>query len=157
MAFIYETENFIVEASDTPHITRTDGGHIRILPKKHFCDRTELPPQLAIELIRLTMVVGKAMKKALTVRGIKIMRINYVEAGNWAFKTGAKPFLHIHLYGRAKEAKRQPYKEAVYLPDRSTGFYKNVEPLNKEDIKEIKKQIKLVLKEKKYAENNWKL
>jgi hypothetical protein len=42
----------------------------------------------------------------------------------------------------------------VYLPDRGTGFYDGFEPLNNEDIKEIKTQINIVLQEEKYSEKN---
>ncbi len=157
MAQIYETKNFIVEAFEKPHVTRTDGGHIKIYPKKETVDRTELSPKLAIELIRLSMVVGKAMKIGMTNRGIKIVRINYQDMGNWAFKNKKQPCFHIHVYGRAKDAKFQLYQEAVQLPDRSTGFYDKFESLNKEDILEIQKQIKLILKEDKFDESNWGL
>ena len=80
---IFQTENFIVEAAGKPHIARTDGGHIRIQPKVKYTDRTQLSPQTAIELIRLTMVVGEAMSVALHRRGIDIGRLNYQDNGNW--------------------------------------------------------------------------
>lgn len=157
MAFIYETPNFIVESFETPHVSRTDGGNLRILPKKKLLDRTKLPPSLAIEFMRLTMIVGAAFARAMEQRGIELTRINYQDMGNWAFKTGETPFFHLHIYGRAKNAIYQPYKEAVQLPDRSSGFYKKFVPLNNEDIKEIRKQIEIISREKKYKLENWKL
>jgi len=157
MALIYETQNFIVEAFEKPHVTRIDGGHIKIYPKKEVIDRTELSPKEAIELMRLTMVVGKAMEVGMTKRGIKIARVNYQEMGNWAFKTNKEPYFHLHIYGRAKDAKYQPYDEAVQLPDRSTGFYDGFEPLNKKDITEIRKEIGIILKEDKYKDSAWGL
>lgn len=157
MKIIYETKNFIVEAFEKPHVTRTDGGHIKISPKKQITDRTELSPELAIEFMRLTLIAGKAMKVGMTNRGIEIIRINYQDMGNWAFKKNEKPYFHMHLYGRSEDAKYQPYKEAIQLPDRSFGFYDNFEPLNAKDIEEIQKQIKIILKENKYKDSNWKL
>jgi len=157
MALIYKTKNFIVEAFDTPHVTRTDGGHIKIYPKVKILDKTMMSPKMAIEYIRLTMVVGQAMKIGMTNRGIEIAIINYQEMGNWVFKRGEQPYFHVHIYGRAKNAKYQPYQEAVQLPDRATGFYDKFEPLNKEDIIEIKKQISLIIKEDKYKDANWGL
>lgn len=157
MALIYETDNFIVESFETPHVTRTDGGHVKIYPKDHIIDRTELDPKMAIECMRLTMVVGGALKKAMTNRGIEIMRVNYHDMGNWAFKKGKDPYFHYHIYGRAKNAKYQPFMEAVYLPDRSTGFYDDFEPLNEDDVDEIKKEIEHILKETKYQDKNWHL
>ena len=64
MAQIYQTENFIVSAPEKPLVTRIDGGHIKISPKVKLADRTRLTPKLAIELMRLTMVVGEAMAGA---------------------------------------------------------------------------------------------
>ena len=34
MAKIYETKNFIVESHEKPEVDRTEGGHIKISPKK---------------------------------------------------------------------------------------------------------------------------
>lgn len=155
MVTIYTSPNFVVESFETPHVDRNDGGHIRIYPKQEILDRTELTPVLAKEFMRLTMVVGKAMKIAMTKQGLTIMRINYQDMGNWTYKLGKTPFFHLHIYGRAKEAKYQPYQEAVQLPDRSTGFYDKFKPLTKSDGLEIKKQIELIFKEKKYDDKEW--
>jgi len=157
MTIIYESKNFIVEVMDFPLVDRMDGGHIRISPKKHLLDRTEMDSKLAIEFIRLTIVVGKAMKKGLINRGIKIMRINYQEMGNWAFKTGRPPYFHIHIFGRAEDAKYQLFPEAVSLPPRESGFYDEFKPLNKQDIKIIKELIESSLKTSKFSDNKWGL
>lgn len=155
---IYETKNFIVESHEKPFITRTDGGHIRIRIKDDsIIDRTKLDPKTAIELMRLTMVVGSAMETAMNNLGIPVVKINYQDMGNWAWKTNTKPFLHIHVFGRASNALKQIWPESVYLPDRGTGFYDDFEPLNSKDIEEIKKQINIVLQEEKYSEEKWDL
>ena len=156
MAQIYKTKNFIVESHENPFIARTDGGHIRIRIKNTFIsDRTQLTPATAIELMRLTMLVGEAMEKGLNNRNIKIIKINYQDMGNWAFKTGNKPFLHVHVFGRTKNAKYQVFPESVYLPDRSSGFYDKFEPLNNNDILEIKKQIEFLSRNDKYQSSKW--
>ena len=157
MVKIYETKNFITEAVDKPHVTRTDGGHIKIYPKKRLADRTELSPKLAIELMRLTMVVGEAMAVGMNNRGIDIERINYQDNGNWSVFKPEGPYLHIHLYGRAKSAKIQKYGDALHMPQRETGFYDKCEPLNAGDIKEIRKQIEMILKKDKYKDSLWNL
>lgn len=157
MALIYSTENFIVEASDKPHVTRTDGGHIKIYPKIKVVDRTQLNSKLAIELMRLTVIVGEAMTAALNKQGIDIGRINYQDNGNWSLFKPEGPYLHIHLYGRAKSAKINKYGDACHFPQRDTGFYDKFEPLNQKDIQEIKKEIKSILKQEKYQDKNWRL
>ncbi|KAB2840634.1 MAG: hypothetical protein F9K45_08820 [Melioribacteraceae bacterium] len=67
------------------------------------------------------------------------------------------PFLHVHLYGRAKGATIQKYGEACSFPFRETGFYDGFEPLNSEDILEIQKQVEIILQQKKYDKINWGL
>jgi hypothetical protein len=75
--------------------------------------------------------------------------------GNWAFKTGEKPYLHYHIFGRASDAVKQPWPESVQLPDRGTGFYEGFEPLDQDDIREIQNQIAVVEAQDKYVTANW--
>jgi diadenosine tetraphosphate (Ap4A) HIT family hydrolase len=150
MAIITETDNFVVESAERPHIDRRDGGHIRILPKKRVSDRTRLPLNLAKELVILSMVVGEAMRAALNKRGIDVGRINYQENGNWGVFKPEGPYLHLHLYGRARSAKIQPFGQAIRLPSRETGFYDKFEPLNQGDIRQIRSEIERVMAKRKY-------
>lgn len=154
---IFQTKNFIVETLEKPHVSRTDGGHIFISPKVRLLDRTQLSPELAIEMMRLTMVVGEAMASALIKRGVDIGRINYQDNGNWGVFKPEGPELHIHLYGRAKSAVTQKYGEALRFPFPETGFYDSFEPLNEGDREEIKKEIEIILKQEKYQDQNWHL
>ncbi len=155
---IYETENFVVAVPKVPHIPRIDGGHLWIrAKKKYFSSRIELEPKLAIEVMRLTMLLGEAMQKGMKNRGINVERINYQENGNWAYQKGMNPEFHIHLYGRTKDSKTQTWGEALIFPNKSTGFYDNFERFNNEDIEEIKRQIDLLEKEDKYNLVNWRL
>ena len=154
----YETENFVVCIPKIPHIPREDGGHIWIRSKeKYFCSRLDLSPKEATEVMRLTMLISEAMIKGMKNRKINIERINYQENGNWAYQKGNKPVFHIHLYGRTKNSKTQIFGEALSFPNKETGFYDNFEPLNFDDINEIKKQISLLEKNERYNLANWKL
>ncbi len=158
MAFIYETQNFIVESREKPFLPRTDGGHIRILSKDiSLTDRTKLEPKMAIELMRITMIVGEALQTAMNNRGIPVVKINYQDMGNWSYKEGKPPILHVHVFGRASNAVKQPWPESMYLPDRKTGFYDGFEPLDEEDNKEILKQILIVSAGEKYRLEAWGL
>ena len=155
---IYESENFFVEASERPHVDRNDGGHIKIYPKVRLLDRQQLSPKQAIELMRLTVVVGQAMNKIMNEHGVDIGRINYQDNGNWTvFKPEGS--LHIHLYGRAKSAKTHKYGQACYFPyiGDNPEYYKNFKPLNKGDVKDIKTEIKRLLKEEKFSDSEWGL
>lgn len=155
---IYESPNFIIESREQPFLPRTDGGHIRIITKdKSIASRTQLEPKVAIELMRLTMVTGEALEKAMNKRGIPVVKINYQDMGNWAAKDNTQPFLHVHVFGRASNAIKQPWPESMYLPDRKTGFYEGFEPLNEEDIKQIKEEMTAILKQEKYQNREWGL
>ncbi len=155
---IYETENFVVAVPKVPHIPRTDGGHLWIRSKeKYFSSRIELEPKLAIEVMRLTILIGEAMEKAMKNRDINVERINYQENGNWAYQKGMNPEFHIHLYGRTKDSTTQTWGEALVFPNKSTGFYDNFEKFNNEDIEEIKKQITILEQDGKFIKENWSL
>lgn len=155
---IYETENFVVAVPKIPHIPRTDGGHLWIRAKAPlFESRCDFTPKLAIELMRLTMLVGESMKEAMKIRGINIEKINYQENGNWAYQKNKKPIFHLHLYGRVKNSVTQTFGEALVFPNKSTGFYDKFEPFNEDDILEIKKQIEILKKSEKYNLKNWNL
>ena len=159
MTLIYENDNFIVEASDKPHVDRDDGGHIKILPRIKVLDRQNLSPKLSIELMRLLSIVGEAMSIAMNKMGVDIERINYQDMGNWSVFKKEGPYLHYHLYGRAKSAKIQKYGETVFTPlrEKDPEFYSKFKPLNSEDIKEIKKEIFRLFKLEKYSDSNWGL
>ena len=152
----YKTENFVAVVAEEPHVSREEGGHIKIRHKDSLYDsRTDLTPELAKEVYRLSMLVGEAMKTGLRNRGIDLVRINYQENGNWAYKKDKLPIFQIHLYGRAKNSKMQKWPESLYFPDWDSGFYRNNESLNDEDIAEIQKQIEILEKSEKYNIINW--
>ncbi len=158
---IYESPSFKVVAADEPVVSRKDGGHIVIIPKNkdNLPDLMYLDPKRAVELIRLTMIVGEAMTIALKRQGIDIGKINYQENGNWAVFKSEGPKMHIQVFGRAKSAKIQKYGEALYFPNKKENpqFYNNIETLNKEDVKAIKKEMDKLFKTKKYDDKNWHL
>jgi diadenosine tetraphosphate (Ap4A) HIT family hydrolase len=159
MAMIYTSENFFVEAVEKPHVDRDDGGHIKIYPKIRILDRQQLSPKQAIELMRLTVVVGQAMTKIMNEHGVDIGRLNYQDNGNWIVFKPEGSYLHIHLYGRAKSAKTHKYGQACFFPHREEKpeYYENFKPLNEDDVKDIKIEIERLLKEEKFSDTEWGL
>ena len=152
----FETENFIVESHPKPFVSREEGGHIRIRVKdESITDRTKLFPRQAMELMRLSMIVGEAMERGMNKQGVPIVKINYQDMGNWAYKENRLPFLHIHIFGRVKNSVKQPFPESVYLPDRNTGFYDGFEPLREEDEQVIKNIIEELFQEEKFSDTSW--
>jgi len=122
-----------------------------IFPKVPVRDRTQLPPKLAIEYMKLSMVVGEALKSAMARRGVDIGIVNYQDMGNWGVFKPEGPTLHMQVYGRATTATVQKYGDAVQLPHRETGFYDNFRPLDGQDIQEIKTDIQKLLTSDKYS------
>ena len=147
---IYETDNFKVLAVARPFIDRQEGGHILIFPKVPVRDRTKLSPQLAVEYTKLSMVVGEALRSAMSRRGVEIGIVNYQDMGNWGVFKPEGPTLHMHIYGRATTATVQKYGDAVQLPHRETGFYDNFKALNDGDIEEIRADIEKLMQSDKY-------
>lgn len=158
MALIYNTKNFILESHDRPFVSREDGGHIKITVKdKSITDRTKLSVDQAIELMRFSIIVGKAFEKVMNAQGIPVVKINYQDMGNWAWKQGVIPHLHLHIFGRSENAKKQVFPEAVYLPDRSTGFYEGFVPLSAEDISLLKSEIDYLFDLEEYSDATWRI
>lgn len=149
MPLIYETTNFTISTPEQPHVGRGDGGHLIINPKVTVEDRTKLSRALAVELMKLTMVAGEAMKTVLIRQGIDIGRINYQDNGNWRHE------LHVHLYGRARGARLQPYGHALAFPPTKQAFQEqmgNLEPLREDDVAELKAEIVRLLATEKYRD-----
>lgn len=154
----YETPNFTVESHPEPFVSRQDGGHLRISVKnKNITDRTLLSPKQAIELMRLTMIVWKSLQEVMNIQGIPVVKINYQDMGNWAFKTGKSPFLHIHIFWRSKNAVKQVFPESVYLPARESGFYEGFEPLNEQDVSLLKEKFDKYFALREYSNTIWGL
>jgi diadenosine tetraphosphate (Ap4A) HIT family hydrolase len=147
---VYETDNFLIQAASRPFIDRAEGGHMYIFPKVPVRDRTQLSPGLAVEYMKLSMVVGEALVSAMSRRGVDIGIVNYQDMGNWGVFKPEGPTLHMQIYGRAKTAVHQKYGDAVQLPHRETRFYDSFNPLDSEDIKEIAADIGKLLESDKY-------
>ncbi len=128
---IVETDNFTLGNHEAPEVGRTDGGHLVINPKVTVADRSELSPELVKEMALFTVVAGRALKDGLAERGIKIGRVNYQDNGNW------RPELHIHIYGRAYDAKYQIYGQPIKAA-RTKAEKVIQEPLTPEDCQAIR-------------------
>jgi diadenosine tetraphosphate (Ap4A) HIT family hydrolase len=149
MALIYESANFTISTPEQPHVARGDGGHLVINPKVVVEDRTHLSRALAIELMKLTMVAGEAMKTVMTRNGIDIGRINYQDNGNWRHE------LHVHVYGRARNATLQTYGHPLSFPPTAQAFKEqmgNLKPLRADDIAEFKAEIVRLLATPRYRD-----
>jgi diadenosine tetraphosphate (Ap4A) HIT family hydrolase len=149
MALIFESEHFEIVTPENPHVSRSDGGHLIVNPKVPVEDRTQLSRDKAIELMKLTMIAGEALKIVLTRRGIAIGRINYQDNGNWRHE------LHVHLYGRARGATIQIYGHPLTFPPTREAFKDQMgelEPLTQDDIAALKSEIIRLIRSEKYRD-----
>lgn len=94
-----------------PHISPSDGGHLMVIPDRRIEERSKLNPFEALELVFLSIVGGKLLK-----RQHGAAWINYQENGNWRLDSGKETILHLHVYGRSRAAKAQPYGESLSFP-----------------------------------------
>lgn len=159
MALIYETKHYLVQSADYPLVDRNDGGHITIDPKFKVSTRQELTPKQAIELMRLTIVVGAAMDKVMNQQGVNVGRINYQDNGNWSVFKSEGPLLHYHLYGRAKSAVHQPYGQTLYMPhkEENPAFYEQFQALTAEDVAAMQEEIISLFRQERFTDDAWSL
>ena len=158
MPTILTTDDFIVKAPDRPHHSRENGGHIVIMPKVRYAHRYEMPLNIASKMMHLSQVLGEAFTKVMRSNGIDIVRINYQDNGNWAYKEPVyPPHLHWHLYGRTLHEKHprndprfQAFPDALVFPDESTDFYEGFRPLTEQDCQDILSVFQDLLTSKKY-------
>jgi len=156
---IFQSDNFTVEAVEHPLIDRDDGGHIVVNPVVKISDRQQLTVRQAIEFMRLSIVAGQALSSVMRKNGVNVGRINYQDNGNWGvFKPGG-PVFHLHLYGRATNAKFQPYGQACYFPhiDQHPDFYARLRPLTEADIRGMRKEVQNLLSQEKFTNTTWGL
>ena len=149
MPVVFESKHFVIVAPEHPHVSRRDGGHLIINPRVAVEDRTQLSREQAVELVKLTMVAGEAMKIALTRRGVDIGRINYQDNGNWRHE------LHVHLYGRARGATIQKWGQPLSFPPTAQAqkaLAGTLEPLDAEDVAALKTEMARLLASDKYRD-----
>ncbi len=153
---IYETSHFEIKTSSSPHVSRTDGGHIVIYPLEPVRNRWDFDIPRAKALMRLTMLAGEAMVAALNENGVPVERINFQDNGNWGINTERGPWFHLHLYGRSRDSVLQTRGEALRLPLRSEfRTQEPFEPLTEADRLGIARHIAQLAGEDRYQLASW--
>ncbi len=137
---IFETEHCYLKAPKKPHVDRFDGGHLVVSPKKRFLDRQSMLREVLFDCVELSVHAGRALKETLAKSGIELGRINYQDNGNWSLFSKVGPSFHLHIYGRAKDAKIQKFGQALYFPHPKDEpeFYKLNESLKDGEILSVK-------------------
>lgn len=158
MTLIAEYPDLVVYAPEHPLHSRENGGQVTIRPVPDFEQRYDLPLELAARYMHLSMVVGEAFTNIMRREGIDVVRINYLDLGNWAYKDPRKkPHVHLHLFGRTLTEKHpaddpgyQAFPNVFFFPDKETGYYKLFKPLTIMDCSNIKTEMNILLQTPKY-------
>src|SRR5215471_5633235 len=143
---VYDDRYFTVVAPELPLNCREDGGHLILMKKEAVSDRSELSCQEAIDFIRITMIVGRAMYDVLEVE-----RMNYEDLGNWGLDEPGGAKMHLHFFGRAREQIHQIRGQHIFFYPKDHKIYKgHLAPLNSEDLERLRIRIRELANETKY-------
>lgn len=137
---LFETEHCRIAIPQRPHVSREEGGHMVIFPKRKVSERFELTEAEAYDMLITSIRLGRAMTEVLGSQGVDIKTINYQDNSNWSFLRGDdKPSLHLHLYGRVPDTVYQTFGQSLYFPDPNDHpeFYDRNIPLTDEDTEKI--------------------
>lgn len=146
-ACVYEDEYFKVIVPKVPLNCRADGGHLILLKKDPVFDRSDLSCEEAIDFVRISMAVGRAMYDVLGVE-----RMNYEDLGNWGLDDPGGPKMHLHFFGRAKEQTHQVRGQHMFLFPKDHPIYRgHLQPLSDNEVDALRRKIESVLSEAKYV------
>ena len=144
---IYEDQYFSVFSPPLPLNCRDDGGHLILIKKDQVRDRSDLSWQEAIDFMRISMAVGKAMYEVL---GIE--RMNYEDLGNWGLDDPGGPKMHLHFFGRARQQTHQIRGHHIFLYPKGHPIYQgHLKPFTAEDIQALRNKVAEILTEDKYC------
>jgi diadenosine tetraphosphate (Ap4A) HIT family hydrolase len=143
---VYEDKYFMVISPEFPLNCRDDGGHLIMIKKEKVSDRSDMTCQEAIDFMRISMAVGKAMYEVLGVE-----RMNYEDLGNWGIDEPGGAKMHLHFMGRAKVQTHQIRGHHISLFPKDHPIYQgHLKPLSKGQLVELRKRISAILIEPKY-------
>jgi diadenosine tetraphosphate (Ap4A) HIT family hydrolase len=144
---IYEDKYFIVSSPEYPLNCKEDGGHLVLVKKEKVSDRSDMTYQEAIDFMRISMIVGKAMYQVLGVE-----RVNYEDLGNWGLDDPGGAKMHLHIFGRAKEQTHQIRGHHMFLYPKGHKIYQgHLKPFTEDQVKELEAKIEEISHEEKYV------
>jgi diadenosine tetraphosphate (Ap4A) HIT family hydrolase len=144
---VYEDKYFYVASPDYPLNSREDGGHLILGKRECVFDRSDLTVEEAIDFMRISMMVGRAMYDVL---GIE--RMNYEDLANWGLDDPEGPKMHLHFFGRARRQIHQIRGQHIALFPKGHPIYEgHLKPFTKQETDELRKRIEEISREEKYV------
>ncbi len=144
---VYEDRHFQVIAPTAPLHCRDDGGHLILIKREPVTDRSDLSFEEAVDFMRISMAVGKAMYRTL---GIE--RMNYEDLGNWGLDDPGGAKLHLHFFGRARRQVHQMRGQHMTLFPKGHPIYEgHLKPVADEEVALLRAAVAEILREPKYV------
>ncbi|WP_291767738.1 HIT family protein [Caldivirga sp. UBA161] len=101
---VYEDDEVIAILDKYP----INKGHILVMPKRHYKDIFEIPPEALCKVMRITKLMAKAVVNGLKADGVRLIQNNGSSAGQVVFH------FHVHVipyYGGGYRAHRVELSE----------------------------------------------
>ena len=118
-----------------------------MVKRERATDRSELTIMEAIDFMRLSMLVGKAMYQVLSVE-----RVNYEDLANWALDDPEGPKMHLHFFGRARNQVHQIRGQPLSLFPKDHPIYEgHLKPFSEDEAERLRVKIEEISREEKYV------
>lgn len=118
---LWENDDFVVKTPFNPHTPYEEGPHLVVAPKADFDNAWQ-----DVEVSTRAFSVASRAYQIMSENDIAPW-FNIQANGNWGLLPGAKPFFHIHIYGRNRTSS---WGKPISLPT-APGSYDN-EPMPRE-------------------------
>ena len=92
------------------HIDPQDGGHLVVVPNRHVSNRLQLTKDESVEMWEFSVIAAKSLSRLLSIDWY-----NFQENGNWTVDNPNLCHLHMHIYGRDRQSKNNPFGETLIL------------------------------------------
>ena len=144
---IYEDKYFIVLNPEHPLNCRDDGGHLIMEKRERVTDRSDLTYMEAIDFMRVSMLVGKAMYQVLGVE-----RVNYEDLANWGLDDPEGPKMHLHFFGRARRQVHQVRGQHLSLFPKGHPIYDgHLKSFTHDEVERLRVKVVEISHEEKYV------
>ncbi|MGC8570893.1 MAG: HIT family protein [Caldivirga sp.] len=118
---VYEDEETIAILDKYP----INKGHVLVMPKRHYRDIFEIPPETLCRVMRTAKLIAKAVANGLKADGVRLIQNNGSSAGQVVFH------FHVHVipyYGSGYRPHRVELsrEEAIEVVSRVTEALRNL-------------------------------
>ena len=118
-----------------------------MVKRERVTDRSDMAYFEAIDFMRVSMMVGKAMYQVLGVE-----RVNYEDLANWGLDDPEGPKMHLHFFGRARRQIHQVRGQHISLFPKGHPIYEgHIKPFTEDEAERLKVAIEDVLHMEKYV------